>query len=277
MKNNIKKKIGYGIGYTLAVLIAAICFFPIIWMFFSAFKDATEVTRIPAKLLPDKWISSNFKIALNDGLFKAMIATFVSGMTASLCAVVVNSMAGYVFARMEFHGKKFLWVYCLMTMFIPGITINLTSYIMVYKLGLTNTFWVLVLPGLAGGYSIFFWRQFFLGIPMSFEDAARIDGCGRFQIYARIFLPILKGPLAISIASFFFGHWNSYMWPTLTITVGNRWTQVQQIIRSYTSSYGGGNYGVIMAASLLAIIPPIIVFAIFQKHITRGYIMSGLK
>jgi multiple sugar transport system permease protein len=160
-------------------------------------------------------------------------------------------------------------------MYIPGMTILITSFLVVNALGMLNSFAVLLLPGLIGGYSIFFFRQFFLNMPSSLEDAARIDGCGCFRIYWNIFLPLSATPLIVSGAGCFLGYWNSFLWPSITIT-DRRLQQVMPIIRSFQTAYGT-EYGRIMAAGTIAVLPPIILFAIFQKYLVKGVILSGLK
>lgn len=164
----------------------------------------------------------------------------------------------------------------MISMCVPGVTIQLTSFLVCQKLGMLNTFWVLVIPGCIGGYNIFFFRQFFLNIPNSLEDAARIDGCGRFRIFWSIFIPISKAPLVVMGAGAFLGYYNSFLWPTLTITYGNKWMQVQQVISSFSDLYQK-DYGMIMAGAFISIIPPLIMFAIFQRHLTKGFVISGLK
>ena len=271
-----KNRILTAFGYLFAILIAVICLFPLIWMFLAGFKSKTEAVAIPLKLLPEEWLLANYQTVLNDKFITCLITTFLVSITACLLSLLVNTMAGYVFARLDFYGKRFFWAYCLISMFMPGITIQITSFLVVQKLNMLNTFGVLVIPGLASGYNIFFFRQFFLNIPMALEDAARIDGCGRFRIYKNIFLPLTKGPMVVMGVGYFLGCWNQYMWPMLTISNSSMWKQVQQYIQLYKSSYST-EYGLIMAASTIAMVPPLILFAFFQKQITKGYVISGLK
>lgn len=278
MKMKPLAKVRRAIGYLVALAVAAVSLFPLLWMFLASFKNKQEVLATPLRMFPKEWISTNYEavlISTKNPLFHAMLMTFIVAVLGVVFSLLVNMMAAYAFARMEFFGKRFLWVYCLITMYVPGLTILITSYLVVHSLNMINTIWVLLVPGIAGGYNIFFFRQFFLNIPASLEDAARIDGCGRFRIFWSVFLPLSVTPMVVQGAGIFIGYWNSFMWPSITVT-DKSIQQVMPIIRSFQTDYGT-EYGRIMAATCLAVIPPIALFAIFQKHIVKGFVLSGLK
>ena len=265
-------------GYAVALAVAAVSLFPLLWMLLASFKNKQEVLATPLRMLPKDWITTNYEAVLvsaQNPLFHAMLVTFLVAALGVVFSLLVNMMAAYAFARLEFFGKRLFWVYCLITMYVPGLTILITSYLVVHSLHMVNTLWVLLVPGIAGGYNIFFFRQFFLNIPASLEDAARIDGCGRFRIFWTVFLPLSVTPMVVQGAGIFIGYWNSFMWPSITVT-DKSIQQVMPIIRSFQTDYGT-EYGRIMAATCLAVIPPIALFAIFQKHIVKGFVLSGLK
>ena len=185
-------------------------------------------------------------------------------------------MAGYVFARMEFPLKNVIWWSVLITMFIPGITILLTSIRVVNMLKMVDTLMVLIIPGVVSAYNIFYFRQFFLAIPKSLEDAALLDGLGHFGIFWHIFRPMSTTPMIVIGISVFMGYWNSFMWPTLTVSNNAEIAQVTQIIRVLSDAYAG-NYGVVVAASLISIAIPLVIYLIFQKKILEGIATTGLK
>ena len=188
----------------------------------------------------------------------------------------VNSFAGYVFARMEFRGKKILWGYFLFSMFVPGITIMLTSIRVVNILKMTDTIFVLFIPALANAYHIFFFRQFYYNIPSNIEEAATIDGASKIGVYFRIFLPMSTTPMIITGVGVFMASWNNFIWPTLTITDNADLVQIMQIIRTLNSTYAG-EYGVVIAATIIALFVPITIFAVFQKRIVEGIALTGGK
>ena len=164
----------------------------------------------------------------------------------------------------------------LFPMFIPGITIQLTSIRVVYELNMVDTIFVLFVPGMANSYQIFFFRQFYLNIPKNIEEAAMIDGSSRLGMFFRIFIPMSTTPMVVIGVGTFMGAWNSFVWPTLTVSENDDLTQIMQIIRTLNVTYSG-DYGVVIAATLLTLIVPIIVLAIFQKKIVEGIALTGGK
>ena len=266
----------------ICLIVVAIILFPIIWMLPAAFKGKVEIWALPNNWIPKIFKFDNFEKIFSDNLMNDI--SFVSSLGAtslvSVIAVVsslfINMFAAYVFANFEFRGKNFLWYYFLITMFIPGITILLTSIRVVSVLKMTDTIAVLIIPGLVSAYNIFFFRQFYFGIPRSLEEAAIIDGCSRFRIFFKVFLPMSVTPMVIIGVSVFMGYWNSFMWPTLTIVNNSAIAQVMQVIRQLNSTYSG-EYGVVIAATLISILIPLTLFTIFQKKIIAGIAISGLK
>lgn len=277
-KKILSSKIIY---YSITVLVVAIILFPIIWMLPAAFKTKQEIWMIPNTFFPKDFTWANFEKIFNlnhngYNFMRSLGVTFLVATVSVVGSLAVNMTAAYVFARLEFRGKKFLWIYFIATMFIPSITILLTSIRVVSVLGMTDTLAVLILPGLVSGYNVFFFRQFYLGMPASLEEAAAIAGCSPFRIFIRIFLPMSVTPMVIIGVSTFMGYWNSFMWPTLTIVNNSSIAQVMQVIRVLKTSYSG-EYGVVIAATMLAVAPPLIIFIIFQKKIVAGITISGLK
>ena len=248
-------------------------------MILSAFKPAKEVLKAnPLRFFPSTWDFTNLEKLFEDTSYPFLSAmkssTFVA-VTAAILSVTINSMAAYAYARLEFKFKKLLWRTTIFTMYIPGITILVTSFVVVNSLGMLDSYAVLIFPGLAGAYAIFFFRQFFLNMPMATEEAALIDGASRFRIFVSVFIPNAKSPYVILGTGAFLGYWNSFLWPAMTVT-SPQYMQVMQVIRSYNNMYSN-NYGVVLAGSAIAALPPILVFLIFQRHIVKGLMISGIK
>lgn len=263
----------------IALLVTAISLFPLLWMIISAFKPAKEVLKAnPLRFFPSTWDFTNLQKLFEDTSYPFLTAikssTFVA-VTAAILSVTINSMAAYAYARLDFKFKKLLWRTTIFTMYIPGITILVTSFVVVNSLGMLDSYSVLILPGLAGAYAIFFFRQFFLNMPMATEEAALIDGASRVRIFLSIFIPNAKSPFVIIGTGAFLGYWNSFLWPAMTVT-SPQYMQVMQVIRSYNNMYSN-NYGVVLAGSAIAALPPILVFLIFQRHIVKGLMISGIK
>lgn len=250
--------------------------FPLAWMVIAGFKSKTEVLATPFKFFPETWNWSNYRQILADEAFlRAMGWTFLGATLFTIGSLAVNSMAAYAFARLEFRFKKTLWVIVITTMFIPGMTILLTSFIVVTKLQMLDTLAVLVVPGMAAAGSVFFIRQFYLNIPSSLEEAAMLDGCGRFQIYRHLFLPLSLPPFVVMGIGAFLGYWNSYVWPIMTITSENKFV-LQQYLSNFRSERST-ELGVLMAGSALSAAPVVILFLVFQRRIIGNIKMAGLK
>lgn len=280
-KKGMKNRMIRLVKNMLALLVVAAILFPIIWMLPAAFKDRTELFAIPNQFLPAEWSLDNFEkvftLTLNGYNFtSSLLATLAVAVIATALSLFINMMAGYVFARMEFPMKNVIWWSVLITMFIPGITILLTSIRVVNILKMVDTLFVLIISGVVSAYNIFYFRQFFLGIPKSLEDAALLDGLGHFGTFWHIFRPMSTTPMIVIGISVFMGYWNSFMWPTLTVSDNAQIAQVTQIIRVLSDAYAG-DYGVVVAASLISIAIPLVIYLIFQKKILEGIATTGLK
>lgn len=279
-KERTKKIISNILYYAIILVVVVMILFPIVWMIPAAWKSRVDIWNIPPKWLPTDANWENFKkvftVTREYNFGKSMLMTTIVATLATVGSLFVNSLAAYAFARIEFPFKKILWALYLFPMFVPGITILLTSIKVVNDLKLTNTMAVLFVPSLASAYQAFFFRQFFLGIPTAYEEAAEIDGCNKLAIYFRIFLPMSITPMIIQGVGVFLGHWNSFLWPTLTVTGNTDLQQVMQVIRLLYNKFPS-EYGVVIAASLVSMLPPLIIFAFAQKHIVQGAVLSGIK
>lgn len=281
-KNAKKRKKIQKILLTIsAILVAAVVIFPIVWIIPAAFKPRMELFSLPNSFLPQKWTFANFEKVFNadingTSLLKSMGVTLLVAVLATVTSLFVNMLTGYALARIDFKYKKLIWIFLLFPMFIPGITIQLTSIRVVYELNMVDTIFVLFVPGMANSYQIFFFRQFYLNIPKNIEEAAMIDGSSRLGMFFRIFIPMSTTPMVVIGVGTFMGAWNSFVWPTLTVSENDDLTQIMQIIRTLNVTYSG-DYGVVIAATLLTLIVPIIVLAIFQKKIVEGIALTGGK
>lgn len=262
----------------LTFIICAIFVFPLIWMILASFKLDNEVWAYPIHILPKFWVTYNYQwLFTTKSIYwtRSLLVTGFCAVVHAFLSLCTETMAAYVFARLEFPGKKLFWRIMLFTMYIPSISILLTSFITVRSLGMVNTLWVLIIPSCANAGAIFFYRQYFLGVPRSLEEAALIDGASRVGIYRHVFLPNAKMPMVMQGTGTFIAVWNSFIWPSITISDPKKW-QVMQLIRSFSTQYAS-RYGVVMAASVIGALPPIFVFLLFQRHIIRNQMNAGLK
>jgi len=199
---------------------------------------------------------------------------FVAG-TGTLTYLLLSSMAAYAFSRLEFPGRNILFFVVLSTLIIPGQVTIIPVFLILQKLHWFNTYYALIVPGLAGAFGVFLLRQFFLTIPREIEEAAFIDGCGRAGIYWRIILPLSKPALATLAIFSFLGGWNDFMLPLIaTNEIEMRTLPVGLTI--FLGRYSM-QYGLVMATAVLATLPVLVMFLLFQRHIIRGVVPAGLK
>ena len=266
-------------------LIVLIVFFPIVMMLPSMFKDKIEIFAYPWRFFPNNPTADNFSrlaflqhTSIGVNFFTSFLVTLGVAALAVIGSLAINMIAAFAFARLKFPLKKTLWFIVISTMFIPGITILITSIKVVDSLGMMDTLAVLVIPGLVSAYNIFFFRQFYLGFPSEIDEAARIDGANTFQIFKTIYFPMSKTPMVIVGAGTFMGYFNSYVWPMLTISQDKKGLfQVMHVVRQLFSEASTLGYGSVLAASFITLIPAIVVFAFLQKSIKDGIALSGMK
>lgn len=269
-------RISQTVLYIIGAAVSIVSLFPLVWMAIAGFKKKTEVLAYPFKFWPKKWLFTNYIKLLSSGPFlRSLIVTLIVAVIATVLVIIINSMAAYAFARLRFRIKGVLWTYVLMTIFIPSMAILIPSYIVVSKLGMLNSYAVLIIPGLASGMNVFLMNQFYIEIPGELEEAAVIDGASKFQIYTRIFLPMSKPVFVLVGITAFLGYWNSFIWPIMTIS-NTKLYQIMQYM-AYFRSDQGNDWAKIMAGSTIAAIPAIVLFLIFKKHLIEGLKLSGIK
>ena len=272
--NNSKKHV---VTHLLLILGSIVMLFPFIWMILSSFKTVGEQMSIPMKILPGSFgYLENYRQALEAVPFlRLYLNTILMILGRVICAVIFSSMAGYGFARMEFPFKRLLFTLVLMQMMLPSQIFIIPQYQMLAKMGATNSIFALVFPGLVSAFGTFFLRQAYLGIPNEIAEAAYLDGCNKWQTFVKVMLP-LTGPsmaaLAIFTAVFAYA---DLMWPLICNTDLNMMTLsagLSTLNGQYTT-----NFPVLMAGSLLAMIPMVILYLIFQKQFIQGIAMTGGK
>ena len=269
----------------IATVVVLLIFLPIIVMIPSMFKGVKEIFSYPWHFFAQNPTLDNFRylayleyttMAIN--YFKSLFMTILVAAMAVLLSLSINMVAAFAFARLRFPLKKILWASILFTMFIPGITILITSIRVVSALKMLNTIWVLVVPGLVNAYNMFFFRQFFLNIPKELDEAAKIDGASIFQIFTKIYLPMCVTPMVIIGASIFMGYYNSYVWPSLVIDQNHKqYFQIMTAIYKLFNDSAELGYGVTIAGAFIAMMPPLAIFILVQRYIRDGIQLSGMK
>ncbi len=269
-----------GSVYVLAVgLFAFIWMLPVIWTVATSFRPEPALQRNLASLLPLPFTTDNWEFILKSSqLWKWLGNSVVVSTTHTLAQLTVCSLAAYAFARLDFYFKRPLYILVLMGLMVPFEATFLPVYLLFSNLKLHNTLIALILPGIASSFAVFLLTQFFRGIPLELEEAAMMDGAGRFRIFLIIIIP-LSIPVITALAIFtFLGNWNSYLWPIISATSSEVYTIVIGL-RKLNQAWGDVNfYGRDMAAAVFTALPIIIFFFVFQRRIISGIaINSGIK
>jgi multiple sugar transport system permease protein len=249
---------------------------PFALMIVSAFKSQAEVLRTPPTFLPLEPTLNGFVTILRDapyGLWYRNSMVVASAVTAAV--LLTSSLAGYVFAKFNFPGKRPLFLLVLSTMMIPFPVLLIPTYLIVDRLELLNSLWALIIPGMVSAFGIFLMRQFIAGIPNDLIEAARIDGASEWAIWARIIVPLVRPALAALGVFSFLASWNDYLWPLVAINEIERSTV--PLALAYFNTANSQRYDIIMAAATLAFVPVLIVFVVFQRQIVKALVLAGMK
>ena len=273
-----KKKINHGYILVYLFLIAGvfITVLPFVWMLLTSLKTQVEAIQVPPVIFPRRLIFENYITVFKKIPFAKMyLNTVISALVTVAGQMMISSMAAYAFARLEFPGRNMIFTMILAVLMIPSSLFILPQYLTVQKLGLLNTVAAIFLPNLFSAFGTFLLRQFFMALPGELEDAARLDGCNRFMIYVKIMLPLVRsGLVALGIISFRFA-WNDLMWPMIVNSSPDKMTLSAGL--SYLQGQHWTDYPAMMAGAVMAVLPLLILFAVFQRQFIEGIAMSGIK
>lgn len=272
----IKNSLPKCLGYTLLFVMAAIVLLPIIWLYVSSFKSDADVISWPPSFWPQEWVFDQYKyVADAIPVLNMLKNTIIFAGSVTIISLFIDSLAAYAFARMHFKGKKILFNIILLTMMVPFQIIMIPLYIEEYKLGILDTYAGLILPRIASAYGIYLLSSFFMGIPKSLEEAARIDGMNDFQIYLKIIVPLSK-PAFISLGIFhFMNNWNDLLYPMmLTSNVNMRTLSAGLAVLVGSNSI---KYGPTLAATAISITPLLALFLFGQRFFMEGITTTGVK
>ncbi|AJA46658.1 L-arabinose transport system permease protein AraQ [Clostridium pasteurianum DSM 525 = ATCC 6013] len=271
--NNSKSNI---IVHIILIIGAFAMLLPFLWMIITSLKTLTESTQVPPTFIPKIFNIGNYSDVWNQLPFASFyVNTFLMMLFRIIFSVFFSAMAAYAFARIEFPGKNAFFMIILIQMMIPGQIFIIPQYLIVSKLGLLNSVGALVVPGIVSAFGTFLLRQFFIGIPVELEEAAVLDGCNRWQIFYKIMLPLTKsGLVAIGIFTALFA-WKDLMWPLIVNTSIEK-MPLASGLASLQGQYAT-NFPQLMAGSMIAIWPMLILFIIFQKQFIQGIASTGSK
>ncbi len=262
--------------FIVLVILALLVLVPIIWMTLSAFKPEKEIISWPPTFVPQSLTVENF-VDVQDriNILRYMLNSVIYAGGTTLLAVIVNSMAGYAYAFYDFKGKTGLFLMTLATMMVPFQVIMVPLFLVVFKLGMYDSYWGLIIPRVAVAGSIFMMRAAFSGIPKELAEAARIDGLSEMGIFWRIMMPQVK-PAAITLIILSInGSWNDLLWPMIVTSK----TQMRTLANGLALFIGQNTieYGAAFAGALISLLPMFILYMVGQKYFVEGMASAGLK
>lgn len=274
-----KSKKSIVFSYLILLFAAVVVLAPFFWMLVSSFKSQRDLFAYPPKFLPTVWKWENYKKVLESGSI-TFFEMFFNSMKVTIPVLVGNilfsSLAAYAFARIKFPFKNFIFMLFMSSLMIPSAVTMIPKFLMFSNLNLVDTYWPLILPSVFGTtFSIFLLKQFFVTLPVELEEAAVVDGCGKFRIWSTIMLPLSK-PIIATLAVFQFQwSYNDFMGPLIYLNSAKKFT-VQLGLAAFRSSFTT-RYDLIMAGSMMALVPVLIIYAFGQKYIVKGIALSGIK
>lgn len=262
--------------HCILALVAFILVAPFYYVLLASLKDSTEIFSYPPKLLPIPLYFGNYTDLLsNTGFLRWMFNTLFVATSVTVIKVFIDSMAGYALAKIEFTGKRIVFMLMLILLMVPIGALIVPLWSIVSSLGLINTYLALILPPLANPLGAILMRQFILGLPRDLENAARLDGLSEFAIYWRIVLPLIKPGLVVLAVIIFTDQFMSFTWPLIATTSDE--LQVLTVGIAALRAHGGANYGLWSASAVMSLVPIGIFFFVLQRQFLARSLAGALK
>ncbi|HDP98943.1 MAG TPA: carbohydrate ABC transporter permease [bacterium] len=271
------RKIFIAIAFHLLIaLLSGITLLPFIWMLSTSVMPTGEASTFPPTLVPKKFTLDQYRFLFDRiNLGRHFLNSLILAISVTGVSLLINSLAGYGFAKFSFKGKRPLFIFLLSSMIIPAQVTMLPVFLILNKMGLLNTYFGIILPGMASIFAIFLINQYLKGIPDSLLEAAKIDGASHFTIYWRIILPLAK-PVLVTLALFtFMGTWNDFLWPLIVMTKEEMYTLPVALANLFGEH--AQDVELMMAGSVITILPIMIVFMFLQKYYIQGILLGGVK
>jgi ABC-type glycerol-3-phosphate transport system permease component len=275
-KFKIPRGVETALLYVLLLAVSLFMILPFIWMISTSLKPNEEVFGLPPRLLTPNSSLNNYRYLFTEtDLPRILLNTTVIATGATLLQLLFSALAGYGFAKFTFPGRGALFAFILATMILPFTIVMVPLYVIMRDLDWLDTFWPLIIPGAANAFGIFFMRQYTSTISDEILDAARIDGAGEARIFWRVILPIVAPGLSSLGLIFFMNSWNNYLWPLIILQSPKNHT-LPLLIRSMVG-VGRSAYELQMAASVISIIPLLILFLVFQRRFVEGITAGAVR
>jgi len=271
-----KIKITQFLLYSCLIVMCLVTLAPLVWMIAASFMQSGASSTFPPKFIPENPTFDQYRnLFTRLNIFRYVLNSFIVAISTTVISLLVNSMAGYAFAKYRFPGRDKLFRLLLAAMVIPAQVTMLPLFLMLNKMGLVNSYFGIIIPGMASIFGIFLIRQYIFSIPDSLIEVARIDGANDFLIYWKIILPLCK-PILVTLAIFsFMGSWNDFLWPLIVMTKDSMYTlpvALAGLMGEHTQ-----DTELMMAGSVITILPVMVIFMVLQKYYIRGIMMGSVK
>jgi multiple sugar transport system permease protein len=264
--------------YIVLILIALAILVPLVWVVLTSFKTDFNAIDSPLNPIPHPFTTNAYSTLLSSGqqpIFRWFLNSLAAASLQTILILVTASLGAYALARLEFRGKRLVFGAIVTTLLVPPVIFLIPNYLIVDNLGWLDSIWAITVPGAAGAFGIFFLRQFFIGLPVEIEEAARVDGAGDFRIFWQIVLPLSRPALATLAVLSFLANWNDFLWPIYVLLSPENQT-LQPGLASLQGAYAT-HFGILMAGAVIASVPVLILFTVAQKQIVESVASSGVK
>lgn len=278
----IKRRTGSIVFHAVTIIIGLVMLYPLIWLLMSSFKNNSEIFVNSYSLIPAKWdVLTNYSQAWQGvggtSYGTILLNTFLVAVIGTAGGILSSSLAAYAFARIKFRGSNFWFICVMVTLMIPNQVMVVPQYIIFKNLGMINHLSALIAPWFFGNaFFIFLIVQFIRGLPIELDEAAEIDGCNKITIFFKIILPLTRPAIVTSTIFSFYWMWQDFFQPLIFMSNPHSFT-VSLALNACLDPTSYSNYGALFAMSVIAIVPVIVIFLVFQKYLVEGIATTGLK
>jgi multiple sugar transport system permease protein len=258
------------------LVLAMLSLAPLLWMVSVSFMPRGEASHFPPPFLPSSATLENYRdLFARTGMASNFANSLLVSMAITLLSLLVNTMAGYAFAKLRFRGRERVFQLLLAALVVPAQVAMLPLFLLMKQLGLVNSYWGVIIPGMAGVFGIFLVRQYARGIPDDLIEAARIDGAGELRIFWQVVLPMLKPVLATLAVFTFMAAWNDFMWPLIVLTDQERYTL--PVALAALSREHIMDVELMMAGAVVTVLPVLLLFLLLQRYYIQGLLLGSVK
>ena len=276
LSRTARRRWQHGVSYVFLVVVGVTMVAPFLWMLSTSVKSPTADVLDPGAWWPEAFHWANYRTVVVESNFgRAMFNSTLVTFCVTFGQVFTSSLAAFAFARLRFFGRDRIFLGYLATMMVPGAVTMIPVFILLRQLGWVNTYWGLIVPGMFSAYGTFMLRQFFLTISRELEEAAVIDGCSTFGVYWHVILPLSKPGIAALTILTFMGSWRNFMWPVIITHTRDMFT-MPVALAGFQEMYGV-QWTLMMAGSVIMIIPMLVIFILGQRHFIAGIQLGAVK